>query len=284
VTRAVLLDRDEVVRCREACAAWLLAERGETGQVDPGAFAMRLLIQEALEPRQAEVARVIVWLDTRVLQTGATAAEDKASGVTTAIIALTEKPGWHLVETPLPTAEEEALMSDEHQLRTQIASMLRPVQNQMATISERLTEFYAVARRRAELTFERTKVVRVLESSEADAPKRLAREGDFDCSELDEIMASHANATAWLESLLAPLQWRNTEAEDRLGLLSLPVPRTVDEWRSSRRNLEARLAAAGFSTRQIGQLLPDGKGDVRRRVAMRRRRLMRSTGDTTVDK
>ena len=154
--------------------------------------------------------------------------------------------------------------------------MLRPIQNQLATVLDQLQRYCDVARRRGELSFERNRTMKIVRSSMPDAPKEWVQCGEFDCGTLDEMMASHANATAWLETLLAPLQWRNPAAEEHIGLLSLPGPRTLDEWRAARRILEARLGAVGFSTRQIGQLLPDGKGDSRRRVAMRRRRLAKA--------
>jgi hypothetical protein len=276
VTKAAPLPKAEVVRCRDALAGRLREERGVTEEVDPMAFALGLLVREQLSPSQAEVARQIVWLDSIVLQTRGTGAEERAQGVSTAIIALTDTPGWHEVETPPSTPEEERLTKEEHRLGNELAAMIRPIQNQMVTVLDQLQRFCDVARRRGEMSFERTRKMKIVRSSLPDAPKELVQRGEFDGGPLDELMVSHGHATAWLETLLAPLQWRNPAAEEHIGLLSLQGPRTLDEWRAARRILEARLGAVGFFTRQIGQLLPDGKGDSRRRVAMRRRRLAKA--------
>src|SRR5688572_29401242 len=75
-----------------------------------------------------------------------------------------------------------------------------------------------------------------------------------------------------LAAMRAVVQDRDLVALRYLKLLDLAHPGTQDEWRACRRKLESWLTDAGFSPRQIGDILPDGPGDRRRRASMRRRR------------
>jgi hypothetical protein len=279
MTEATPVPLDELRTCRASAAQWLAGAVGTDSFARPGTDALRFLLMTDLESSHAEVARIVVWLDRAL----AFCSEPDAMDVTfdrDFVLLGEERPVLHEIEPERPSAKELEFIAATRELRRDLDRKLRSVVNLMRALHEDFVLLAYSARNAQAMSLGRAERGTIINSKPQDIPGGLAAidprpKGDARTTEDAALFRDLSHLVAAFEqidALRACAQGRPTAMLRHFKLLDLTYPTTRDEWRACRSLLEGKLTDAGFSPREIGDLLPDGPGDRRRRASMRKRR------------
>jgi hypothetical protein len=284
LTDAKAIPLEDVVGCRDGCAAWLARSLGLDAFRDPATAAIGLLLGGGLNRKQAEVAHVLVWIDRALPLEHLLAEHESGKGLLMYI-----RPGkdanCYEVETAAPSDEDIQIHREVAAFEGRVNEALRKVDQQWNGLEDLFVRFCEAVMRLEESVAQRVqqgRVGRVVpgpRSAPETEKERRAAEGAVRNwtnrhSRVNAMLLKYAAVHAELSVLHELTQLRrpfDVTATDPFA--SLVLPSTLDEWRTARRVLEKALFVVGCDDAEIGTILPDGTGDGRRRVAARRKRM-----------
>lgn len=284
MTDAKPIPLEIMVACRDSCAAWLARSLGLEAFRNPGTAALGLLLGGGLNPKQAEVARVILWID-RALPLEQLVEEHESGEGLPFYIQAGKGANWYEVETAPPSEEDLQLHREVASRERALNEAVRKFEHQWTGLEETFLRFCEAEWCLEESVTQRVqrgRLVRAVagprsvpESDEGrQAAEQALRSWTSRESRREAMMLKYAAVCAELGVFRELAQLRRPFATTTTHpFAGLMIPSTLDEWRIARRVLEKALFDVGCDDEEIGKMLPDGAGDGRRRVAARRKRL-----------
>lgn len=146
---------------RDSCAAWFAESLGADPFAHPAHVALKLLLSGGLDPKQAEVARVLIWFEGALPATQLV--EDyRREETLSCCLVVGDTDTWCEVETEAPGEEEARTMLEVADLERQVDQVVRKLIIQAESKEKLFVRYCEAGIRLDELTMQRLNRGRVV--------------------------------------------------------------------------------------------------------------------------
>jgi hypothetical protein len=269
-----------MVACGKSCATWLARSLGLDGFSNPAAAVNGLLLGGGLNSKQAEVARMINWID-RALPLERLVEEHQEGEGLPMYIQPGKDANWFEVETAPPGSEDIEIHREVAGFESRLNDALRAFAKDVDSIEDLFLHFCEAGMRLEESIAQRVRrgrVVRVVPRPHSTPPTdeewRAAEQAVQNWtnrnSRWDALTLKYAAVHTELDVFRQLVQLRRPfEIEETHPLSKLMMPSTPNEWNAARRVFQKILMDLGCEDPEVGEILGGG----RRAAAELRRRM-----------